>query len=68
MYLTSEHFIFLELHMTIDLKSSGDEVIVAINLLSDAIAKEATQVRVGFKFGTFMWRKSDKTNTTKDMK
>jgi hypothetical protein len=25
-------------------------------------------VRAGFKFGTLMWRKSDKINTTKDAK
>jgi hypothetical protein len=68
MHLTVEHFMFLKLHMTRDLKSSGDGVIAAIIVLSDAITKEATQARAGFKFGMFMWRKNNKTNTTKNAK
>jgi hypothetical protein len=67
-HLTGEHFMFLELHMTRDSKSSGNGVIAMITFLSDAITKEATQVRAGFKFSTLMWGKSDKTNTTKDAK
>ena len=68
MHLTGEHFMFPELHMMRDPKSSGNGVIAAITFLSDPITKEATQVRVRFKFGTLMWRKNDKTNTTKDAK
>ena len=68
MHLTSEHFMFPKLHMTRDSKSLGDGVIVAITVLSDAITKEATQARAGFKFGMFMWGKNNKTNTTKNAK
>jgi hypothetical protein len=68
LHLTSKHFMFLELHMTRDSKLSGNEVIAAITFLSDPITKEATQVRARFKFGMLMWRKNDKTNTTKDAK
>jgi hypothetical protein len=42
MHLTSEHFMFLELHMTRDLKSSGNKVIAATIFLSEVITKEAT--------------------------
>jgi capsule polysaccharide export protein KpsC/LpsZ len=68
MHLTGEHFMFPELHMTRDSKASSNGVITAITFLSDAITKEATQARARFKFGMLMWRKSDKTNTTKDTK
>jgi hypothetical protein len=68
MHLTGEHFMVPELHMTRYLKSSGNGVIAVITFLSDVITNEATQARVRFKFGTLMWRKSDKINTTKDAK
>jgi hypothetical protein len=68
MHLTGEHYMFPELHMTRDPKSSGNGVITTITFLSDVITKEATQARVRFKFGTLMWRKSDITNKTKDAK
>jgi hypothetical protein len=68
MQLTREHFIFPELQMMRDSKSLGNRAIAMITFLSDAITKEATQARAGFKFGILMWGKSDKTNTTKDAK
>ena len=52
MHLTGKHFMFPELHMTRDPKSSGNRVIITITFLRDVIAKEATQARARFKFGT----------------
>ena len=42
MHLIGEHFMFPELYMKRDPKSSGNGIIAVITFLSDAITKEAT--------------------------
>ena len=59
---------FPKIHMTRNMKMFGYGIIAMITFLSETITKKTTESGSWFKFGAFMCRKGDKTNTTKNSK
>jgi hypothetical protein len=65
---TCKYLMFPKLHMTRNTKTLGFGIITTITFLSEIITKKTTEFGSWFKFGAFVCRKSDKTNTTKNSK
>ena len=57
-----------KLHMTRNTKTFGYGIIATITFLSETITKKTTESGSWFKFGAFVCRKAEKTNTTKKLK
>ena len=59
---------FPKLNMTRNTNTIGYGIIATITFLSETITKKTTESGSWFKFGAFVCRKGDKTNTTKNPK